>query len=142
MEEKGKIKRILENISTQVPKRSRVLTRVAKSDWCASLIVVSVMSNPGFCLTAFAYPSGPRDFKISRQPGGALVEPSGFVWPSIDGETCAGFTFTWRRFEKARLVKKVEKIVEKSKNFQQKIKNLSKKSKNFSKKSKILLKKL
>ena len=120
MEEKGKIKRILENISTQVPKRSLVLTRVAKSDWCASLIVVSVMSNPGFCLTAFAYPSGPRDFKISRQPGGALVEPSGFVWPSIDGETCAGFTFTGIRVLKSSKSKKVEKL-SKTKKFSTKI---------------------
>ena len=50
--------------------RSWVRTLVAKSDWCASLNVVSINSRPLLSRTALANPSGPFSRKISFQPLG------------------------------------------------------------------------
>lgn len=50
--------------------RSWVRTRVASSDWWASLKVVSINSSPGWPRTARAKPSGPSRSRMSLKPAG------------------------------------------------------------------------
>ena len=52
---------------------SRVRTRVASNDWCASRQVVSVSSRPWLCRTAFANPSGPSSVSTCLRPRGCKV---------------------------------------------------------------------
>lgn len=55
--------------------RSWVRTLVARSDWWASLKVVSISSRPWWARTALANPSGPSLSNTSRKPTGG--SPSG-----------------------------------------------------------------
>lgn len=50
--------------------RSWVRTRVASSDWWASLKVVSISSSPSWLRTARAKPSGPSRSRMSLKPVG------------------------------------------------------------------------
>lgn len=58
--------------------RSWVRTLVARSDWWASLKVVSISSRPWWARTALANPSGPSRRSTSRKPtGGSPAGRSG-----------------------------------------------------------------
>lgn len=57
--------------------RSWVRTLVARSDWWASLNVVSISSRPWWARTALAKPSGPSRRSTSRKPTGG--SPGGGV---------------------------------------------------------------
>ena len=71
--------------------RSRVRTRVASSDWCASRNVVSVTARADCSRSARANPAGPSARSRSRLPaGGAAVRSiAGSLLP---GETETGFS--------------------------------------------------
>ncbi len=57
--------------------RSWVRTLVARSDWWASLKVVSISNSPWWARTALANPSGPSRSSTSRKPTGGSPDSDG-----------------------------------------------------------------